>query len=419
MIDQTGNARILDFGLANFFRPGEHLNTFCGSLYFAAPELLHGRVYTGPEVDVWSLGIIMFVLVCGRVPFDDLHLSVLHRKIKNCEITYPNHLSSGCVDLLKKMINPDPSKRATMADVINHPWMNQGYSFTVKNYMSDRVPLETVDDSIVDFMAKEFRFIYKYNQIVDVLQKACENWSAVHNHPILSLYFLVRDKMYREGLKSLSMAMSRPAGTRSPSCPELILPPPGALKKQEASAAKKTRNLAMSVPVRPPPKSVQAAADDSLLSSNEVYLGRTRLGKSVLVENQNEQVEESPMHVRTVYLKGLFSVNSTTKKSPYVIRQDLLDILLKHAIDFQDHGSVFVCEYHPSLRSLSLSPVDLGSPIVNDFRRDNVSDYKIGFEIHIVKVAVFGLHGILFKKLYGDISLYKSMCNQILAQLDL
>jgi serine/threonine protein kinase len=71
------------------------LKTFCGSLYFAAPELLQARQYTGPEVDVWSFGIVLYVLVCGKVPFDDQSMPQLHAKIKRGVVDYPQWLSAG------------------------------------------------------------------------------------------------------------------------------------------------------------------------------------------------------------------------------------------------------------------------------------------------------------------------------------
>ncbi|KAG1845076.1 kinase-like domain-containing protein, partial [Suillus tomentosus] len=71
LISETGNIKIIDFGLSNLYDPCSALSTFCGSLYFAAPELLNAKVYIGPEVDVWSFGVVLYVLVCGKVPFDD------------------------------------------------------------------------------------------------------------------------------------------------------------------------------------------------------------------------------------------------------------------------------------------------------------------------------------------------------------
>jgi hypothetical protein len=95
LISKTGDIKIIDFGLSNLFAPRNHLKTFCGSLYFAAPELLQAKQYTGPEVDVWSFGIVLYVLVCGKVPFDDQSMPALHAKIKKGLVDYPNWLSPG------------------------------------------------------------------------------------------------------------------------------------------------------------------------------------------------------------------------------------------------------------------------------------------------------------------------------------
>jgi len=95
LISHTGNIKIIDFGLSNLYNPGSSLFTFCGSLYFAAPELLLAKMYTGPEVDVWSLGVVLYVLVCGKVPFDDESMPALHAKIKRGLVEYPVWLSAG------------------------------------------------------------------------------------------------------------------------------------------------------------------------------------------------------------------------------------------------------------------------------------------------------------------------------------
>lgn len=95
LISKTGDIKIIDFGLSNLFSPRSLLKTFCGSLYFAAPELLQARQYTGPEVDIWSFGIVLYVLVCGKVPFDDQSMPQLHAKIKRGVVDYPQWLSAG------------------------------------------------------------------------------------------------------------------------------------------------------------------------------------------------------------------------------------------------------------------------------------------------------------------------------------
>lgn len=95
LISKTGDIKLIDFGLSNLYSPRGQLKTFCGSLYFAAPELLNAKHYIGPEVDVWSFGIVLYVLVCGKVPFDDHNMPQLHIKIKKGVVDYPQWISAG------------------------------------------------------------------------------------------------------------------------------------------------------------------------------------------------------------------------------------------------------------------------------------------------------------------------------------
>ncbi|KXJ96721.1 hypothetical protein Micbo1qcDRAFT_170500 [Microdochium bolleyi] len=153
LISKTGDIKIIDFGLSNLFSPRGHLKTFCGSLYFAAPELLQARAYTGPEVDVWSFGIVLYVLVCGKVPFDDQSMPALHAKIKKGVVDYPGWLSSECRHLLSRMLVTDPKLRATMHEVLNHPWMIKGYNAAPENLLPAREPLSLpLDQDVISAM---------------------------------------------------------------------------------------------------------------------------------------------------------------------------------------------------------------------------------------------------------------------------
>ncbi|KKA26579.1 hypothetical protein TD95_004896 [Thielaviopsis punctulata] len=153
LISKTGDIKIIDFGLSNLFSPRNHLRTFCGSLYFAAPELLQARAYTGPEVDIWSFGIVLYVLVCGKVPFDDQSMPALHAKIKKGVVDYPSWLSSECKNLMSRMLVTDPKARATMQEVLNHPWMVKGFSGPPESYLPQREPLKLpLDNDIINAM---------------------------------------------------------------------------------------------------------------------------------------------------------------------------------------------------------------------------------------------------------------------------
>ena len=174
LIDHDGNVKLIDFGLSNLFNPKDSLHTFCGSLYFAAPELLKGNVYVGPEVDVWSLGVIFYVLVCGRVPFDDRSLPMLHEKIKKCSFEIPADLSPECRHLLGRMIVGDPSQRASLSEVMHHPWTlgptastgakhtTEGVGGAIENFVPERAPLTKIDDGIVEAICVEFGIDFPY-----------------------------------------------------------------------------------------------------------------------------------------------------------------------------------------------------------------------------------------------------------------
>ncbi|KAG5437352.1 hypothetical protein PCANB_000782 [Pneumocystis canis] len=141
LISKDGDIKIIDFGLSNLYSPHSQLSTFCGSLYFAAPELLNAKAYIGPEIDIWSFGVVLYVLVCGKVPFDDQNMPALHAKIKRGYVEYPSWLTAECKQLLSRMLVTTPSQRATLSEILNHPWMIRGYDCPPDNYLPPRFPI--------------------------------------------------------------------------------------------------------------------------------------------------------------------------------------------------------------------------------------------------------------------------------------
>lgn len=81
LLDDDLNVKIADFGLSNEIKDGDFLKTSCGSPNYAAPEVIRGGLYTGPEIDVWSAGVILYVMLCGRLPFEDEDVQALFTKI--------------------------------------------------------------------------------------------------------------------------------------------------------------------------------------------------------------------------------------------------------------------------------------------------------------------------------------------------
>ncbi|KAH7054664.1 hypothetical protein B0J12DRAFT_459964 [Macrophomina phaseolina] len=153
LISKTGDIKIIDFGLSNLFSPRSQLKTFCGSLYFAAPELLQAKQYTGPEVDVWSFGIVLYVLVCGKVPFDDQSMPQLHAKIKKGHVEYPPWLTAECKNLISRMLVTDPKQRASLSEIMSHPWITKGFNSPPENFLPPREPLQLpLDPQVIEKM---------------------------------------------------------------------------------------------------------------------------------------------------------------------------------------------------------------------------------------------------------------------------
>lgn len=122
LLDANHNIKIADFGLSNLMRDGDFLKTSCGSPNYAAPEVISGHLYAGPEVDIWSCGVILYALLCGSLPFDDESIPTLFRKIKSGMYALPTHLSQLAKNLIPRMLEVDPMKRITIPEIRLHPW---------------------------------------------------------------------------------------------------------------------------------------------------------------------------------------------------------------------------------------------------------------------------------------------------------
>ncbi|XP_077962574.1 serine/threonine-protein kinase MARK2 isoform X18 [Gasterosteus aculeatus] len=132
LLDADMNIKIADFGFSNEFTLGNKLDTFCGSPPYAAPELFQGKKYDGPEVDVWSLGVILYTLVSGSLPFDGQNLKELRERVLRGKYRIPFYMSTDCENLLKKFLILNPSKRGSLEacsqqQIMRDRWMNVGH----------------------------------------------------------------------------------------------------------------------------------------------------------------------------------------------------------------------------------------------------------------------------------------------------
>ncbi|NXL43333.1 NUAK2 kinase, partial [Podilymbus podiceps] len=130
LLDANGNIKIADFGLSNVYQQDKLLQTYCGSPLYASPEIINGRPYKGPEVDSWSLGVLLYILVHGTMPFDGHDYKTLVKQITSGSYREPTKLSDAC-GLIRWMLMVNPERRASIEDIATHWWVNWGYKVPV------------------------------------------------------------------------------------------------------------------------------------------------------------------------------------------------------------------------------------------------------------------------------------------------
>lgn len=235
---------LTDFGLSNFISPGVRMKTFCGSPVYAAPEILKKKTYDGTVADIWSLGkpppphgaqshhttgVMLFTMVTGHLPWKpsnsnpENYFSIeLSLKFEN-DLTFSDMLqgrfnippkirvSQACLDILKRMINPDPKKRATVQDLRNHVWTNDGFHEPPPSHLPE-YPSVNVDSSVVKqmvqmgFSSKEVHQIVSRNKTSPILTTY---------HTILNLSIdKVSPFILQDPNPSLPHSISDPAGLK-------------------------------------------------------------------------------------------------------------------------------------------------------------------------------------------------------------
>ncbi|CAF99484.1 unnamed protein product, partial [Tetraodon nigroviridis] len=191
--EKQGVVKLTDFGFSNRFQPGKTLNTSCGSLAYSAPEILLGDEYDAPAVDIWSLGVILFMLVCGQPPFQEANDSETLTMIMDCKYTVPPHISHACRDLIAQMLRRDPKKRATLEEIERSGWL-QGVDPSPATKLSTplvshRSLSEEEHGSIIQRMV--LGGIADRDAVTESLE------SNQYNH-ITATYFLLAERMLRE-----------------------------------------------------------------------------------------------------------------------------------------------------------------------------------------------------------------------------
>lgn len=152
LLDANGSLKVSDFGLSALpqqVRDDGLLHTTCGTPNYVAPEVINNKGYDGAKADLWSCGVILFVLMAGFLPFEESNLVALYKKIFKADFTCPSWFSSSAKKLIKRILDPNPSTRITIAEVIENDWFKKGYKPPV--FEQANVSLDDVNEIFNEF----------------------------------------------------------------------------------------------------------------------------------------------------------------------------------------------------------------------------------------------------------------------------
>ncbi|KAM9201450.1 hormonally up-regulated neu tumor-associated kinase [Dugong dugon] len=195
LLDEDNNIKLIDFGLSNcagILGYSDPFSTQCGSPAYAAPELLARKKY-GPKIDVWSIGVNMYAMLTGTLPFtvEPFSLRALYQKMVDKEMNpLPTQLSTGAISFLRSLLEPDPMKRPNIQQALANRWLNENYAGKVPCHVAypNRIHLEDLSPSVVLHMTEKLGF-----KNSDVINTVLSN-RACH---ILAIYFLLNKKLER------------------------------------------------------------------------------------------------------------------------------------------------------------------------------------------------------------------------------
>ncbi|OWM65262.1 hypothetical protein CDL15_Pgr008852 [Punica granatum] len=352
LLDSNGNLKIADFGLSNIMLDGHFLKTSCGSPNYAAPEVISGKLYAGPEIDVWSCGVILYALLAGTLPFDDESLPNLYRKIKGGVYTLPSHLPSGAKELIARMLVVDPIKRITIPEIRQHHW------FRIDEEILQRVTMMGFDQ----------------NFLIQSLQEKLHNDGTVSYYLLLDNYnrangyYNIELEMYQENY-SAAMQIGESSQSAASDCLTGI------------------PNHHQSISLRPQPQSQ---------SSERWALGL--------------QFGSHPLQIMVVVLSALQKLNVCWKK----IGQ--YNMKCRWSPTFNGHTSQIQAPIKDTaLRDPSQIDIDINADILAAI----VAQNTVKFELQLYKTLEENNYLLDLQRIMGPQLLFLDLCTNFLSQLQI
>eukprot|EP00040_Diaphanoeca_grandis_P021989 m.117649 g.117649 ORF g.117649 m.117649 type:complete len:639 (-) comp28593_c0_seq3:314-2230(-) len=428
LLDHDMNVKIADFGFSNYYSVGVKLDTFCGSPPYAAPELFQGKKYDGPEVDVWSLGVILYTLVSGSLPFDGANLKELRERVLRGKYRIPFYMSEECEQLLRKFLVLVPSRRMSLRAVLDAEWIN-----LESEQLTPHVNPDLSEDG---FNINALAEMLKVGFVRESIEEAVRGEEFDHVHATYELFSRkhpdtneLEDEVFTPpptkiqrpqsvGSERIGPMLDLNTGSTSTtlgtnkideSDSDLLQTPrekPRLTRRATDGVAQRVAKQKIKEFSHVNDKAVTAVQPAPVQQLAEMHLRgrsdspqqppqrknsfmRRRFSRSVVQPNA------SPIKIGNAeprVLRFTFSRTNTTDKPPKELMRDVTTVLEKNKVQYQQQEPfVLVCAFGEELR----------------------------FEIEICKLARLSMHGIKHKRIAGESLGYKNICTKILNDLNM
>merc|ERR1712168_718331 len=442
LLDSNNSIKIIDFGLASDPHQSlvQPLATCCGSPAYAAPELISGKAYYGTKADIWSLGVVLYGLLNGFLPFDveeDESTYALYEKIKSGVFEIPEWLSSGSILILSKILETDASKRLSTEELLVHPWVNEGHGAAINwNYKQN---LEELDSKIVEEMADYYDISPDSKMMAMVKELKYDKLTAHYllltqlrqktPRPKVSFKTPVREmSKSKVGLRSVRECHSVSVDDtditpvrkdRSKSCAdgdgddipwvdpldkEYISP----LFDKREKAASQVDNLGKLLSLTPAPrKPLQMVTPNANTNTNAKttrgLIPNTMTPKfaKTLRRRVINLMTPKPLKEEPRAIKGVYKVNTTSTKPAKVVRQEIEAALSK----LRDSERIYSYE---------------SSRFMFKCRSRDEKGSKVIFQLEICIVpGLESIVGIRHSRLKGSAWSYKKICDTVLGMINI